>query len=159
MAGKWRQSCWRDPVNTCIPSLFSHAFSPLGTIQPRYSASRCLSAITSHRNPCRSLYWRSESKARVRRGLPTGHRLRPVWKGTCHHLAMDSLGAIGSSRRTGPVREGHAGLGRRPLAALRSATLHLARPAACLRKTALERVQGSLPKQSAGFVITSSNGA
>lgn len=43
---------------------------------------------------------------------------------------IESQGAIGCSRQTGSVWEGYADLGRRPLAALRSATLHCARPAA-----------------------------
>jgi hypothetical protein len=41
-----------------------------------------------------------------------------------------------NTSRTGSVREGHGDLGRRPLAAHRSATLHFALPAACLLRTA-----------------------
>ena len=92
--------------------------------------------IASRRNLRRSLYWRSESKAQVRRGLPTGHRLRPIRQGARPPQVIASHGAIGCSRQTGSVWEGYADLGRRPLPALRSATLHFARPAACLLITA-----------------------
>jgi len=54
-------------------------------------------------------------------------------------LAIASQGSFGRSRQTGSVREGYADLGRRPQAALRSATLHCARLAASLRWTAGER--------------------
>ena len=111
------------PIDAGIPSLFiSHARSPLEK--------------TSRRNLRRSLYWRSESRLQVRRGLPTGHRSRPIRQGARPPQVIRSQGAIGCSRQTGSVREGYADLGRRPLAALRSATLHFARPAACIPRTA-----------------------
>ena len=111
------------PIHAGVPSLFSHGFSPL--------------EIANRRNLRRSLYWRSESKAQVQHGFPTGHRLRPIRQGACPFLAIGSQGYIGCSRRTGSVWEGYADL--RPLAALRSATLHFARPAVPLPKTATER--------------------
>src|SRR5208337_3825495 len=110
------------PIDAGVPSLFGHAFSPLEN--------------ASRRNLCRSLYWRSESKSQVRRGLPTGHRLRPIRQGARPPQVIKSQGAIGCSRQTGSVWEGYADLGRRPLAALRSATLHCAQPAACFPRTA-----------------------
>src|SRR5262245_24320165 len=58
------------PVHTGVPSsLFAHACFPM--------------EVTSYRNLSRSLYWRSESKPLGRRGLPTGHRSRPILRGTC----------------------------------------------------------------------------
>jgi hypothetical protein len=57
------------PIDASIPSSFiNHPRSPLKR--------------TSRRNLRRSLYWRSESGLRVRRGLPTGHRSRPIRRGT-----------------------------------------------------------------------------
>src|SRR5271167_5038896 len=105
------------PIDAGVPLLLVHPFSPLET--------------ASHRNLRRSLYWRSESKSQVRRGLPTGHRSRPIRQGARPPQVIGSQGAIGCSRQTGSVREGYADLGRRPLATLRSATLHFERPAAC----------------------------
>jgi hypothetical protein len=60
---------FRRPIDAGVPSLLvGHAFSPLKT--------------TSHRDPRRSLYWRSKSGSHFRRGLPTGHRSRPIRQGT-----------------------------------------------------------------------------
>ena len=66
---KKRMMALARPIDTGIPSLFiSHSRSPLEK--------------TSHRNLRRSLYWRSESGLHFRRGLPTGHRSRPIRPGT-----------------------------------------------------------------------------
>ena len=57
------------PIDACVPlSFISHPRSPLEK--------------TSRRNLRRSLYWRSVSGLHVRRGLPTGHRSRPIHRGT-----------------------------------------------------------------------------
>src|SRR5262245_53285857 len=113
----------RRPVDAGVPlSLVGHAFSPF--------------EHTSHRDLRRSLYWRSEKRAQVRRGLPTGHRSRPIRRGTCPPQVVGPQGAIGRSRRIGSVPEGYADLGRRPPVTLRSATLHFAPPAACIPRTA-----------------------
>ena len=109
------------PIDASIPSSFiNHPRSPLKR--------------TSRRNLRRSLYWRSESGLRVRRGLPTGHRSRPIRRGTRPPQVIGSQGAIGCSRRIGSVSEEYAALDRRPRVTLRSATLHFARPAACIPK-------------------------
>ena len=111
------------PIDASIPSSFiNHPRSPLKR--------------TSRRNLRRSLYWRSESGLRVRRGLPTGHRSRPIRRGTRPPQVIGSQGAIGCSRRIGSVWEEYAALDRRPRVTLRSATLHFARPAACIPETA-----------------------
>ncbi len=71
----------------------------------------------SHRNLRRSLYWRSETRSQVRRGLPTGHRSRPIRRGTRPPQVVTMLvgpqGAIGCSRRIGSVLEDYAASGRR----------------------------------------------
>jgi hypothetical protein len=77
------------PVHAGIPSLFSHAFSPLET--------------ASRRNLRRSLYWRSESRSQVRRGLPTGHRLRPIRQGRASSLG-DWLAGGPLAAPAGPAR-------------------------------------------------------
>src|SRR6516165_10718687 len=60
----------RRPIDADVPlSLIGHIF-------PQFEP-------TSHRDLRRSLYWRSESRTQVRRGLPTGHRSRPIRRGTC----------------------------------------------------------------------------
>jgi len=87
-----------------------------------------LFAHVSRRNLHRSLYWRSEGRMRLRRELPTGHRSRPIRRGTCPPQAVTPQGAVGRSRRIGSVREGT------PVGAvargvmLRYATLHCAYP-------------------------------
>ena len=112
---------FRRPIDAGIPlSLIVHAFSSL--------------EHTSHRDLRRSLYWRSENQ--VRRRLPTGPRSRPIRRGTCPPQVVRPQGAIGRSRRIGSVLAGYAALDRRPQVTLRSATLHFARPAACMPKTA-----------------------
>jgi len=111
------------PIDAGIPSSFiSHPRSPLEK--------------TSRRNLRRSLYWRSESGLHVRRGLPTGHRSRPIHRGTRPPQVIGSQGAIGCSRRIGSVWEGYADSGRRPRHAPRSATLHFACAAAHIPRTA-----------------------
>jgi hypothetical protein len=114
------------PIDAGVPSFLDHDFSPLEAVPLRYCASRCLSAIASRRNLRRSLYWRSESKARVRRGLPTGHRLRPIRQGARPHQAVAPQGFIGCSRRIGSVPEVTliCGAGRTPFryASLRAAS-------------------------------------
>ncbi|MFY9736810.1 MAG: DUF3141 domain-containing protein [Rhodoplanes sp.] len=113
---------FRRPIDAGVPSLLvGHAFSPLKT--------------TSHRDPRRSLYWRSDSRSLGRRGLPTGHRSRPIRQGTRPPQVVGPQGAVGRSRRIGSVWEVYA-LGRRPQVTLRFAPLHFARPAACLPRTA-----------------------
>jgi hypothetical protein len=113
---------FRRPIDAGVPSLLvDHALSPLNN--------------TSHRDPRRSLYWRSESRSLGRRGLPTGHRSRPIRPGTRPPQVVGPQGAVGRSRRIGSVREVYA-LARRPQVTLRFAPLHFARPAACLPRTA-----------------------
>lgn len=80
----------------------------------------------------------------VRRGLPTGHRSRPIRRGTRPPQVVGPQGAVGRSRRIGSVLEGYAISGRRPRVTLRSATLHFARPAACIPGTARERYRGEM---------------
>ena len=93
------------PVDAGVPfSLISHGFSSLRT--------------ASHRDLRRSLYWRSDSGVRVRRGLPTGPRSRPIRRGTRPPQVVGPQGAIGCSRRDrlglarlrqfGPSPAGHA---------------------------------------------------
>src|SRR5260370_38482015 len=78
------------PVDTGIPSfLIIHAVTPLQT--------------ASHRDPCRYLYWRSPCLRHERGGLPTGHRSRPIRRGTCPPQVIVSRGGVGCSRRTGSV--------------------------------------------------------
>lgn len=90
---------FRRPIDAGVPSLLvGHAFSPLKT--------------TSHRDPRRSLYWRSDSRSLGRRGLPTGHRSRPIRQGTRPPQVVGPQGAVGRSRRIGSVWEVYA-LGRR----------------------------------------------
>lgn len=114
---------FRRPVDAGVPfSLISHGFSSF--------------AHTSHRDLRRSLYWRSDNGVQVRRGLPTGPRSRPIRRGTRPPQVVGPQGAIGCSRRIGSVLQGYAALGRRPQVTLRSATLHFARPAACIPRTA-----------------------
>ena len=104
---------FRSPVDARIPLfLICHAFS--------------LFSHASHRDLRRSLYWRSEVNRRLRRELPTGHRSRPIRRGTCPTQVVGPQGAIGCSRRIGSVLEGYAISGRRPRVTLRSATLHFA---------------------------------
>src|SRR6516162_6129437 len=87
------------PIDAGVPLLSVHPFSP--------------PEIGSRRHHCRSLYWRSESKSQVRRGLPTGHRLRPIQRGAHPAQVIKSQGPIGCSCWTGSVREGYADLRRR----------------------------------------------
>src|SRR5713101_2651383 len=78
------------PVDTGIPTLsITHAVTPLQT--------------ASHRDPRRYLYWRSPCLRHERRGLPTGHRSRPIRRGTCPPQVIVSRGGVGCSRRTGSV--------------------------------------------------------
>ena len=98
------------PVHAGVPLLFSHAFSPLQT--------------ASRRNLRRSLYWRSESKVQFRRGLPTGHRLRPVWQAARPILAIGSQGSFGRSAK--PARFAKATLIGPPPRKPHSATLRCA---------------------------------
>src|SRR5436190_18714563 len=114
------------PIDAGVPlSLIGHVGSPFET--------------ASHRDPRRSLYWRSECGSHFRRGLPTGHRSRPIHRGTCPPLVIGSQRTIGCSRRIGSVREFtlHRAVARQ--GTLRCATLHFARPATYTPRTARER--------------------
>src|SRR5260370_1230712 len=79
-----------SPVATGIPPLsITHAVTPLHT--------------ATHPAPRRYLYWRSPCLRHERRGLPTGHRSRPIRRGTCPPQVIVSRGGVGCSRRTGSV--------------------------------------------------------
>ena len=67
-------------------SLFAHAYFPM--------------EVTSYRNLSRSLYWRSESKPRGRRGLPTGHRSRPIFRGITGSDWLLPANQLGSGETT-----------------------------------------------------------
>jgi hypothetical protein len=48
-----------------------------------------------------------EARMRIRRGLPTGRRSRPIHRGTCPPQVFKTPGNNGRSRWTGSVREGY----------------------------------------------------
>src|SRR5580693_1515773 len=110
-----------SPIDAGIPSsLIAHRPSP--------------GSSSSRRNPRRSLYWRSGCGLRIRRGLPTGRRSRPIRRGTGPIKVVKPQGGMGRSRRIGSVRGGYADSGRRPPVTLRSARRHFARPAASIQE-------------------------
>jgi hypothetical protein len=120
------------PIDASVPSsLFGHSYSPFET--------------TSLRNLRRSLYWRSESSSKVRRGLPTGHRSRPIHWGARPPQVVKSQGAVGCSQRIGSVREDYAASGPSPAsrALFRFASLR-ATSDVVHSKNRLRKVQGGI---------------
>jgi hypothetical protein len=118
---------FRRPVDAGVPLLLiGHAVSSIER--------------TSHRNHRRSLYWRSEH---VRRGLPTGRRLRPIRRGTRPHQVLCARGLLWllPTDRLGSRRIADWLM---PQIALRAASRHFTRPAALLPRTAQEGYRGSL---------------
>src|SRR5512146_312015 len=78
------------PIDTGIPLLLSvHAPAP--------------ASMTSHRDPDQNLYGHSARMRRDRRRLPTGHRSRPIRRGTCPPQVIGSQGGVGCFRRTGSI--------------------------------------------------------
>src|SRR5262245_2766618 len=113
----------RPPINTHEPSSFlvHHALSgSLGRMAP---VDRARKQCEPRRNPNLFLYWRS------RRGLPTGHRLRPLRRGTSPRVALTKTwrrrshqvapGESARSRKIAPfravTRRGHASFRYAPL--------------------------------------------
>jgi hypothetical protein len=96
-------ACPVDPG--ILSSLIGHCYSSIRQREPSQSLPIPVLALGT---------WTD-----LRRGLPTGHRSRPIRRGTCPPRVIGSQGTIGCSRRIGSVRRDHTALGRRPRVTLR----------------------------------------